>query len=221
MVVLYLESYTSEFTVVLERPIPCPTWLTLHSASVSSSRLLESKGKVLSNRAGVEPLISIPPGEYTLKSLKQAFDSAQVDGPKVPLFSIEGGSGGAGSQSVKIEASNLIFGSNMTLNTALSGLLGLPTTTKGKNPISWPAIGTVFVHCDLVDSSVVFQSESKGTLSRANILARFDAPSPTTLLRVKARSVEHVHTLHIRVLDDKGAAIYIHNIPISLVLEIS
>ena len=211
MTVLFLESKTGDFVVTLDKSIRDPKWIILHSAAVPLARVLEDEGEI---RSEDELLLSIPPGEYTLDTVKKAIDTATH----------------LGRQPAQIVWHMLSLQPGRTANKALRQLLAIPESAESlRLSISWSQPQLAWIYCDLVDADSVFVSALSATniARRADILGGISRPRGNQLtystlspVRIKARTVSQVHTLHFRVVDDSGALIVFHNNAFHIMLEV-
>ena len=223
MVVLFLESTSTDFVTHLENPIRDPKWVLLHSAKYPLSRVLEEEGTI---RSEGKTLLSIPVGEYMVASVKKALAGALSLGSR-PAWIVSSG----GSHKLHLQA-------KAHPNKALRRLLGISKKVGGKQilerssvptslPIDWPIPDTIWVHCDLVDTDRVGRARKTVSIARrADILGGICSAVGNSLqysnvypMRIRARPVEWVSSLRLRFLDGEGVATPLQGTSLSIILE--
>ena len=201
MVVLYIESSTPEFKIQLKTPVKHPTWITIHSASVSrvSQRTLKEEGLIL-HKDQEDPILKITAGNYTINCLKKVFESASSVKPAVIQEYV-------GSNVKKLWLKKKAY-----LNPALRELLGISDVIEGQlTTINWPIWNSVYIQCDLVDSDSVL-SWSQNKLSKTGCLACVTHPvenrfTLSTPIKVKAKPVECIHSLQFNLVNERDISL--------------
>jgi len=207
---LYVEGKVGDFTVYLEQPIKKPRSVSLRGCVfINHCKNLPKEGTVSDVEGNI--ILRIPPGCYTIKTLKQQIDKAMFLGEKP----------------VNIEESTLEVLQHAVLNDSLLELLGLKTNRlrkKTRHEIRLKTLETIFLHCDLVSASDVLK---EGMPSQ--ILARVEVDKgvgekiifdPNSPIQLRATSVDYVNSLRFRIVDGDGNLI--ENIyPIRTIVEIT